>query len=176
MYPIASAMETAGGVFGATAALLVVGGAVFLRWQRSRQEFALTQAAMERGASVPLQGPPAWLASLRQGVMLVVLGLGLAVMGGVWWRLGSGVALPDAAATAATGPAIRDIEGRKSKGEVKPPPSAEMERWKRAQAQRTLGFVLVGAGGIIALLGATRVVFARIEKRYASEAGAASDE
>ena len=76
-----SAGEAFAAVFGATAAVLLAGGWIALRWQRDRHQFALAQRAIERGISAFPGGPPFWLASLRQGLMVLTLGVGLVVVG-----------------------------------------------------------------------------------------------
>ena len=89
--------------FGATAAVALIGGAVLLRWQRNRLQFNLMQTAIERGVP-PLQGaPPLWLVSLRQGVMILVLGIGLTVIGAVSHHTANEVAMPAFSATTQPG-------------------------------------------------------------------------
>src|SRR5258707_131726 len=60
--------------FGAMAALLLIGGAVLLRWQRTRLQFSLMQSALEKGTTPLLGNVPLWLLSFRQGAMIFVLG------------------------------------------------------------------------------------------------------
>lgn len=78
--PAAMTDAFAGG-FGAAAAIVLIGGAVLLRWQRNRLQFGLMQAAIEHGVAPLAGGPPLWLVSLRQGVMILVLGIGLVIAG-----------------------------------------------------------------------------------------------
>src|SRR5476649_1551698 len=68
--------------FGALAAIVLIGGAVLLRWQRTRLQFALMQAALEKGTTPLLGNAPLWLLSFRQGTMILVLGVGLFLVGG----------------------------------------------------------------------------------------------
>ncbi len=71
------------GSFGVAAAVLLVGGWVVLRFYRDRQQFALMQAALERGIAHMPGAVPGWLISYRQGVLALVVGLGLVVAGAV---------------------------------------------------------------------------------------------
>ncbi|NNM85098.1 MAG: hypothetical protein HKL96_04985 [Phycisphaerales bacterium] len=66
---------------GITAAILIVGGYLVLRWQRDRQQYLLVQAAIERGLSHLPVAMPLWLASMRQGAMVLALGIGLIIAG-----------------------------------------------------------------------------------------------
>jgi hypothetical protein len=69
--------DTAIAAFAITAAILLVGGAILLRYQRDRYHFLLMQAALTHGITSFPGTPPGWLVSLRVGVMALVLGLGL---------------------------------------------------------------------------------------------------
>jgi len=75
-------------------ALLLIGGAVLLRWQRTRLQFALMQSAIERGTTPMLGTAPLWLLSLRQGVLIFVLGIGLMVVGMALHQAGAKVDMP----------------------------------------------------------------------------------
>jgi len=81
MFPLGTAGEVFAALFGVTAAVLLVGGWVALRWQRDRHQFTLAQRALERGVNAFPGGPPFWLVSLRQGLMVLTLGVGLIVVG-----------------------------------------------------------------------------------------------
>jgi len=79
---------------GATAALLLVGGTIALRWQRNAQHYELAKAALDQGLAPPVEPLPAWLLSSRAGAMRVAVGLGLLVAGGVAWLDGAHVPPP----------------------------------------------------------------------------------
>ena len=99
-----------------TAAIILAGGYVVLQMQRDRHRFQLALAALEQGVSNSSAGPPYWLASLRQGVAILVLGLGLMVVGAVAYRLASDIAPPSAASLAKAAAAAE------RPGEPPPPP------------------------------------------------------
>ena len=80
--PLANAWEVASGSFGIAAAVLLVGGAILLRYQRDRHHFLLAKAALEKGVALMPNGLPAWMASMRQGILAAVLGIGLLASGG----------------------------------------------------------------------------------------------
>jgi len=94
------------GGFGAAAAIVLIGGAVLLRWQRNRLQFALMQSAIERGVTPMAGGPPLWLLSLRQGVMILVLGVGLGVAGWFTQQEANRVEMPKI-----PGPATQPVAG-----------------------------------------------------------------
>ncbi|MCX5662568.1 MAG: hypothetical protein NTW19_23045 [Planctomycetota bacterium] len=91
---LAQAPELFAAAFGAIAALLLIGGPVILAWQRNRQQYDLMRAAMERGITRFAEGPPLWLVSLRQGLLITTLGVGLLIVGGGAWGLASWVPMP----------------------------------------------------------------------------------
>jgi hypothetical protein len=163
--------------FGVAAALLAVGGIVFLRFQRNRYEFALMQAALEKGIGDFPSGQPAWLTSFRQGLMMLTLGIGLAGVGTGAWLLGNSkvdafappTTQPTAAAPAYAlpGPKPRDERGRlTAEGRQY---SITKGRWEWAQTQILAGQSMVGSGIILVLLGAVRMGFARAERKYLAE-------
>lgn len=80
--------------FGIAAAVLIVGGSIFLRWQRNRQRFTLMRLAMERGTTAVPGGPPFWVLSLRQGLLTLTLGIGLLAAGAALYVLTSGARPP----------------------------------------------------------------------------------
>jgi|GEM_PF-1311115 len=163
--------------FGVTAAILAIGGIILLRWQRNRNELSLLRAAMEKGVSVLPPGPPLWLLSLRQGVMILALGVGLCAVGAVGWAIAARVPPPaspttvPAAATEPVGP-IMQLPGRDEQPRPRPVPREAREAreaWERAVRQQTLCMALVGGGGILVLLGVVRTGFARVERRHTTE-------
>lgn len=160
--------------FGVTAAVLVVCGYVLLQWQRNRYRFRLMQTALERGITDYYEGPPFWLISLRQGIAVLALGIGLIVIGAAAFQLAHGVDMPDMSAVQAAGsiPAQENsataiTETKKPKADrPKPPPNPALERWHRAQDQQTVGLAAIGCGFLITLLGGVRTVFAFVERKH----------
>src|SRR5665213_607854 len=70
---------------GVAAVLLVIGWSI-TRWQRDRERFSLMKTALEKGVTRFPGTPPYWLVSLRQGVTLSAVGIGLVgAGGGAWW-------------------------------------------------------------------------------------------
>jgi hypothetical protein len=113
---LAAVTDAFAGGFGAAAAIVMIGGAVLLRWQRNRLQFNLMQTAIERGVT-PMQGaPPLWLLSLRQGVMILALGAGLLLAGWFVYQSAAAVAMP-AVSTSSTQPAMMG-----GPGGFRPPP------------------------------------------------------
>ena len=88
--------DIAVGSFGVAAAVLLVGGSVLIRWQRNRQQFLLMQTALLQGLRQFPAGLPPWVATLRQGITTLALGLGLIVVGAIAYFLGSRVGPPTA--------------------------------------------------------------------------------
>jgi hypothetical protein len=169
--PLATPVDVFAGSLGATAALLMVGGTIFLRGQRNRQQFAIMQAALEKGiTSFPGQ-PPFWLLSLRQGVTTITLGIALIVVGAGAWAVGHGVEQPTAL-LASEPPPPPPPDPRAGPEARRPPPrNPIIERYQRAQMEETLGQIAVGCGIILLLLGIARTAFARTERRYADTTG-----
>ncbi len=83
IYPMAEIADSLAVGFGVAAAVLLVGGSLLLRWQRARLRFALAKIALEKGTPLFPGAPPLWLMSLRQGIMLIALGIGLMAIGAV---------------------------------------------------------------------------------------------
>jgi hypothetical protein len=167
------------GALGATAALLLIGGALYLRGQRNRQQFILMQTALEKGiTSFPGQ-PPFWLLSLRQGVTTITLGIALIIVGAGAWAIGHSVEQPTAIINKEPPPPQMDgpregpPEGPQQgpEGRRPPPRNPIVEQWLRAQMEETLGQIAVGCGVILLLLGIARTGFARTERRYANPPG-----
>jgi hypothetical protein len=167
--------------FSIAAAVLVVGGAIFLRFQRDRYHFLLMKAALEKGITAFPESVPAWLISMRIGVIALALGLGLACTGLLLYvsadaldklpasvaRQASDVPLPPGyAAAPAPQPPEENRQLPPPRDELRPRPNPEMERWIRIQTQRAAGIVAASIGGILTLLGIVRILFARLEKRY----------
>jgi hypothetical protein len=185
--PLGAPPDVFAGAFGGIAALLIVGGALFLRGQRNRQQFILMQTALEKGiTSFPGQ-PPFWLLSLRQGILTITLGIGLIIVGSGAWGLGRSVERPTdlinkepPAPTPA--PAIQtpppppadDIDHPGPPGpprpdrpdDRRPPRNPIIEQWIHAQMEATIGQVAVGCGIILLLVGIARTGFARTERQY----------
>lgn len=162
--------------FGVVSAILVVGGYVLLQWQRNSYRFQLSKAALERGLTDAPGGPPYWLTSLRQGIMMLALGIGLLAAGGAGYGLASNVTPPPVSEIQSTAiaPAAEEATGDAGKRAAKPPrprPPHEnpaLRRWERAQQQQTVGLAAMGCGLVVTLLGAVRTGFARAERKYSS--------
>jgi hypothetical protein len=182
MGPIGSAFAAG---FGALAALVLIGGGVLLRWQRTRLQFALMQSALERGTTPLLGNVPLWLLSLRQGTMILVLGIGLFLVGAGLRNASEKVEMPTAAEMAQMPPRpnpsdMRDGDrppppmGDRDEHRPGPPPRHDeppaVEQWHRAQDQRAVGTLGIGSGFILVLLGFVRVIFAFAERKYSAAA------
>jgi hypothetical protein len=177
--------------FGALGALLLIGGAVLLRWQRNRLQFALMQSAIERGTTPMLGTAPLWLLSLRQGVLILVLGIGLMVVGKALHDMGAQVEMPNVTIQMQGRPPARQGPPGGDGGFRRPPPPGEgppgragereagpedgppreppaMEKWHRAQDEIAVGTVAMGSGFILVLLGLVRFVFAFAERKYSA--------
>jgi hypothetical protein len=224
--PLATVPEAFAGGFGAAAAIVLIGGGVLLRWQRNRLQFNLMQSAIERGVTAPLPGAaPLWLLSLRQGVSILMLGMGLLIAGYVAWSAAKAVAMP-MPMPAATQPVAgmmgqarqfrpppppmgdqgppddgqgppqgrprpgmgmgrrpgppgggddgggRPEDGGGATAQQRPPPprgGPPVENWQRAQDEKAVATVAMGAGLVCVLLGIVRVIFAFAERRYAGD-------
>ena len=169
------------GVFGGTAAVLLVGGPMLLRWQRNRQQFLLTQSALAQGVTRFPKGPPFWLLSLRQGIVTLTLGIGLFVVGGAasWptWTIEppsfattqpTAMTLPNQA-TMPSGvmpaPALEPVPA--GPGRLGPPlPNPALEEWHRMKSINSLGLMSLATGFVLTLLGIARIGFARTERRH----------
>jgi hypothetical protein len=199
LFPIGAAPEAFAAAFGAAAAILLVGGYVLLRWQRDRQQFLLMHKAMERGINALAGGPPFWVVSLRQGLMILTLGVGLVVVGLVAVQTVPDVEMPQgwqgpmpAMQPGMNGPDRPDAqdrpEFRPDRPEPRmdqrppgprrptipdrpqpPPQNPAMERWHRAQDQRMVGLLAIGSGVILILLGIVRTSLAAVERRYSDD-------
>lgn len=180
----------------AIAVAMAVLGTFLSRWYRMRQEYLLLRLAMEKGITPPSNPTlPQWLISLRQGVLIVTLGLALAIIGGIGWRLGMRAQqsqLPNRGIPNATtlpepteappppprepGPRELGRPGGAGPGprETPPPPRPRdfaREAWDRAESQINISMSMVVAGIILVLLGAVRIGFVPAEKRFVTTLG-----
>lgn len=87
------------------AVVALVAGWALTRWQRDRLRFGLMRTALEKGVTRFPGVPPYWLVSLRQGVTLLALGLGLGIAGSAAWWLARGVEMPATPQAPTTQPA-----------------------------------------------------------------------
>ena len=163
--------------FGVTAAILVIGGYILLQWQRNRHRYELMRAALEKGITAFPDRSPYWLLSLRQGAAILALGVGLLVVGGVGYAMVHGVQPPDVSIAQSSMTAIdKELSSPRGPEEKlnpprpdrpKPPmPNPVLERWHRAENQKTAGLVTMGCGFVLMLLGIVRIGFARVERKY----------
>lgn len=178
------------GGLGVAAAILLVGGWVLLQWQRQRHRFELMRLALERGSPLTA-GIPLWLVSLRQGVVILTLGVGLLIAGAVARGMVRGVQpppvssvrnemRPDAPPPQPPPPPSEQQDGenpgppprpdgpaREGRRPPPPPPAnPAMEQWHQAQAQRGVGLIAMGCGFVLILLGIVRVGLAPVERRH----------
>ena len=169
-------------LFGAIAILIVimiVGGTVLLRWQRNRYRFELMKAAMAQGMTRFPSDVPYWLASLREALMVLTVGVGLMLVGGAAIRLhvAPGPNGPNRVNTTRPAEEMRPVEQRPRPeefrrdermrpGDERPPFDPEGPRIQRQEAIQSLGMVAMACGAILTLLGIVRTIFAGVEKRY----------
>ena len=166
------------GSFGVAGAILLVGGAIYMRLLRDRQQYQLMQMALEKGiASMPGM-VPGWMLSLRQGVLALILGLGVACSGIALYRTADSIAEPPAAAFQRPGggpgpngmpPPPRQFDGGRPQQfdggpqrDGQPPRNPAMDRWhrvERQEADRAGGGS--APGSILAMLGLVRIAFSR---------------
>jgi hypothetical protein len=108
---------------GVAAVLLVLGWSI-TRWQRDRERFALMQKALEKGVTRFPGTPPYWLVSLRQGVTLTAVGIGLIGAGGGAFLLAHGVPMatpPASVPSAVTEPSRSDSDSERLPPQGAPP-------------------------------------------------------
>jgi hypothetical protein len=189
--PLGTPVDVFAGALGGTAAVLLIGGSIFLRGQRNRHQFTLMQAALEKGITAFPGQPPFWLLSLRQGITTIALGVALVIVGSGAWAIGHSVQRPDAAIASEPKPPPPQFqgpggpdgppelrggpgpEGREGPGlfggpEGRRPPQRNplIEQWQRAQMEETVGQIALGCGIVLLLLGCTRTAFAKTERRF----------
>ena len=164
---LATIGDAVAGGFGVTAALLLVGGGILLRSQRARLNFALAQSALEKGLPPAAAGGlPAWLVSLRQALLVLAAGVGLAVAGGGLTFWSAHVPMPPTPPPPPAAVEPPPIPGAEPRPPHPPRPSNEQQRWDRAQDALALGLGGLAGGGVLALLGVVRIAFAVVERRY----------
>ncbi len=187
--------EIAIAAFGITAAILLIGGAILLRYQRDRQHFLLMKAALDKGINSFPGMVPGWLISLRIGALCLILGLGLMGGGIAFYNAASFIDEPPVQSAVSAPPGYRSAGDTSDAPPPPPPPrgnpgsrpddgrppppgpppprpgsqSPAMERWHLIQTQHTIGLIAICVGAILALLGLVRIAFARIERRYTSD-------
>lgn len=182
LFHLGPAGDAFAGVFGGTAAVLLLGGPLLLRWQRNRQQFLLAQAALAQGVTRFPKGPPFWLMSLRQGITTLTLGLALLVIGGVASWLTWSATLPAITATSQSltvttqpsqiaspsGLPAQEIEpvGRGPARLGPPAPNPQREEWHRIKSINSLGLMALATSFVLTLLGIVRIAFAGTERRY----------
>jgi hypothetical protein len=180
------------GSFGVAGAILLVGGTIYLRIQRDKQQYQLMQTALDKGITTMPGMIPGWLISLRQGMLALVLGLGVACSGIALVAMASSIdQIPAGAFAGPPGPDGRDgqsppappgqpfpdagpgMDGQSRLNppgpDRRPPQNPAMERWHRVQTQKLTGLVAICSGAILAMLGLVRIAFSRMERQYTSE-------
>jgi hypothetical protein len=166
--------QIASTAFGITAALIIAGGWVFLQYRRDQLHYKVVTLALDRGLQALPGSVPAWIRSLRQGILILLLGVGL---------LGAGIVFYAAAGWVDEMPANPRVEvpptpagAPTTAGASMPPhpapPPPNLPRWERMERLKLIGLVAMCTGGILILLGIARIAFARIERRYLPEPGA----
>ena len=194
--PLGTPVDVFAGALGGTAAVLLIGGSIFLRGQRNRHQFTLMQAALEKGITAFPGQPPFWLLSLRQGITTIALGIALIIVGTGAWAIGHSVERPDAAIASEPKPPPPQFQGPDGPGpgfppgfegregpagpggpggpEGRRPPQRNplIEQWQRAQMEETVGQIALGCGIVLLLLGGTRTAFAKTERQYGQTPGA----
>jgi hypothetical protein len=160
--------EAAIPVFAISAAAILVGGTILLRFQRDRHHFLLAHMALERGITTFPGAIPGWLLSLRVGVLTLVLGLGLASSGIFFYQTAGDLQDSPIAAPAPRVPPATTVDRPRPAGDTEsnaphaPPPPV----WHRIQNQRIASLVTFCVGVILVLLGLVRILFARAERFY----------
>lgn len=180
---LASANHIFAASFGVVAAVLAVGGLIIVRLRRDRYHFDLMRTALEQGLSTVPNSPPFWIVSLRQGILILTLGLALLVVGGAGYGLTAGIPAPDVSsmgrAPSSLPASLPEALLKPGRGaphtaplrEFRPPPSPAKERWDRAQRQQTVSLIVMGCGAVLVPLGLVRIGFARVERRYFAGSG-----
>ncbi len=171
LFYLATMWDAAAGGFGVTAALLLLGGGIVLRLHRANLHFKLAQTAMDKGLPpIAIGGPPAWLVSLRQSVLVLAAGIGLALAGGgvTFWasHVPMPLGMPTTAPAVEPPPPVAEGHGPPRPHDPPPRPSNAQRRWDQAQDALFLGLGGMAGGGVLALLGVVRIAFAVVEKRY----------
>ena len=160
--------------FGATLALVICIGAVMLRSQRAKLRHSLLLAAMEKDITLP-ESTPQWLASLRLGVSIVVIGVVMMLVGVAATGSADKVPMPPASAMVVAVPPTPPVQefGPDGRPRPSPPPpeTPEMRQWHQAQDQKHLGLLGLVCGLLLSALGMVRVVFAWVERKYTRAAG-----
>ena len=167
--------QIAGTAFGITAGLIIAGGWVFLQYRRDQMHYKVITLALDRGLQTLPGSVPSWVRSLRQGILILLLGVGV-LAAGILFRVEAGnvaempanphMEVPPAA------PATQSGTMAATPPHPAPPP-ANLPRWERMEQLKLIGLVNMCSGGILMLLGIARISFARIERRYLSDTAVA---
>lgn len=166
------------GSFGIVAAVVLLGGSVFLRAQQNRYRFELAKKSLETGVPLPLP-EPTWKGLHRQAQSILAVGIGLLIVGAVAWGSGANVERPAEVrmqATTAPAPAPApppgyrddgpgDVLGRGTPPPPPPRPSLDVEQWQHAQVRIAIGQTAMGCGVILTLLGLSRRSAAKTEHK-----------
>lgn len=177
MHTAATGLAIAAGAF--------IAGTMLLRWYRMRQEFLLLRLALEKGIAPLPPSQPQWLISLRQGVMILTLGVGIALAGAIGWKLASDVdrpvvssamTIPDSEILPPEPPVAEPPgpgRGGAREGRPRPPaprpPDPAFDEWRRAQDQLSACMAMTAGGVILILLGIARLAFVPAERRFSDQ-------
>jgi hypothetical protein len=166
--------QIAGTAFGISAALIIAGGWVFLQYRRDQMHYKVITLALDRGLQTLPGSVPSWVRSLRQGILILLLGVGV-LAAGVLFRVEAGnVAEMPASPRVEIPPTAPAPQPGTMAAPPRPaPPPANLPRWERMEQLKLIGLVNMCSGGILILLGIARISFARIERRYLSDTAAA---
>jgi hypothetical protein len=161
---------------GITAAILMIGGYILLQWQRNRYRYRLMQIALERGIANFSEGPPFWVISLRRGISILALGIGLMIVGGIAVALARSVEQPNAAIVRtsetkkgqedSSASAADEMIQKLLRLDLPRPPGPAMERWRQAQIQENVALAATGCGFLMTLLGFVGTAFAFVERKH----------
>ena len=165
--------QIASTAFGVAAAFIIAGGWVFLQYRRDQLHYKVVTLALDRGLQALPGSLPPWMRSLRQGILILLLGVGV---------MASGILFREEARVVSDIPANAQVEvpppppGYPSVVAATTPPHpvppSNLPRWERIERLNLIGLVAICTGGILILLGIARVSFARIERRYLNETAA----
>jgi len=168
-----------GTALGITMGLIIAGGWIFLQYRRDQMHYKLLTVALDRGLPALPGRVPAWIRSMWQGVLIMLLGVGVLAAGVLLQAESGSVGRSPVLADHSPPPVVRPPATGRAEGVVQPPPppappgnppGPDMPRLERMERLRLIGLINMCAGGVLILLGIARMGFARLERRYIDEA------